>query len=326
MSLTSEQLLTMYKTMVTIRKFEEKVAKFYASGLITGAVHLYKGEEAIATGVCANLKPDDFITSTHRGHGHLIAKGGKLKLMMSELFQKKTGYCKGKGGSMHICDMSLGIIGSNGIVGAGLVISPGAGLTCKKNGKGQVCICFFGDGASNRGTFHEGINMASIWKLPVVFVCENNYYGISACQRDMMNICDISDRAKSYGIPGITEEGNDVVAVYNATAKAIQRARSGDGPTLLEFRTWRHSGHWEGDPDEWRQKEEYGQWLAKDPIKNFSAYLIENKYSSKQNLNNIGVLVAAELEDAIDYANKSPEVTVDQLYEDVFYQVQLNNI
>jgi len=312
-------MLEMYKTMLTIRKFEEKVAKLYASGKITGAVHLYTGEEAIATGVCANLKPDDYITSTHRGHGHLIAKGGKLDLMMAELFQKKTGYCKGKGGSMHICDMSLGIIGSNGIVGAGLVIANGAAQTCKVNGRSQVVVCFFGDGAANRGTFHEGINMASIWKLPVIFVCENNYYGISGCQKDMMNICDISNRSKSYGIPGITAEGNDVLAVYEAAKAALERARKGDGPTLLEFRTWRHRGHWEGDPDEWRKKEEHEMWLKKEPIANFSNFLIENKHASKQEILTIENEVAQELSIAIDFANKSPDVTPDQLYEDVYF-------
>ncbi len=320
MQINKQKMLSMYKTMLTIRRFEEKVVKLYASGSITGAAHLYIGEEAIATGVCANLKPDDYITSTHRGHGHLIAKGGKLELMMAELFQKKTGYCKGKGGSMHICDMSLGIIGSNGIVGAGLVISVGAGQTCKTNAKGQVCICFFGDGAANRGTFHEGINMASIWKLPIIFVCENNYYGISGCQREMMNICDISDRAKSYGIPGLTVEGNDVIAVYNATAEAVERARSGAGPTLLEFRTWRHRGHWEGDPDEWRKKEEHEMWLQREPIGNFSIFLIENKHATQEEITRIENEVTEELSNAINYAKDSPDVTIDQLYEDVYYE------
>jgi pyruvate dehydrogenase E1 component alpha subunit len=322
MQINKEKMLEMYKTMLTIRRFEEKVIKLYAKGAITGAAHLYIGEEAIAAGVCANLKSDDYITSTHRGHGHLIAKGGKLNLMMAELFQKKTGYCKGKGGSMHICDMSLGIIGSNGIVGAGLVIANGAGQTCKVNNRGQVCVCFFGDGAANRGTFHEGINMASIWKLPVIFVCENNYYGISGCQRDMMNICDISDRAKSYGIPGITADGNNVLAVYNSAAEAIERARNGGGPSLLEFTTWRHRGHWEGDPDEWREKEEHEMWLKREPVAAFSNYLIENNKASKEEIAGIEEEVATELADAINFAKESPDVTLDQLYEDVYFKGQ----
>lgn len=320
MNLDKEKMLEMYKTMVTIRKFEEKVAKLYASGSITGAVHLYIGEEAIAAGVCSNLRSDDFITSTHRGHGHLIAKGGKLNLMMAELFQKKSGYCKGKGGSMHICDMSLGIIGSNGIVGAGIVIANGAGQTCKVNGKGQVVVCFFGDGAANRGTFHEGINMASIWKLPVIFVCENNYYGISGCQRDMMNICDISDRAKSYGIPGVTADGNDILAVSDATYQAVERARKGEGPTLLEFRTWRHRGHWEGDPDEWREKEEHEMWLKREPISSFSDYLIKNNYAGIEDIAKKEAEVVEELSSAINFAKESSDVTPEQLYEDVYFQ------
>ena len=318
MDISKDKMKWIYKTMLTIRNFEEKVAKLYAAGDITGAVHLYIGEEAIATGVCATLKPTDYITSTHRGHGHLIAKGGKLRLMMAELFQKKTGYCKGKGGSMHICDLSLGILGSNGIVGAGLPISVGAGEACMKKGKKQVCVCFFGDGAANRGTFHESINMASIWNLPIIFVCENNYYGISGCQRDMMNICDISERSKSYGIPGLTEDGNDPLAVYKATDEAVKRARSGKGPTLLEFRTWRHHGHWEGDPDEWRDSKEHNQWLKKEPIKRFANVLIKGGYFTKEELDKIREAVTGELEQAIKFAASSPSVEVSQLCEDVY--------
>ena len=318
MKVNKEKMLEMYKTMVTIRKFEEKVAKLYASGDITGAVHLYTGEEAIATGVCANLRSDDYITSTHRGHGHLIAKGGKLDLMMAELFAKKTGYCKGKGGSMHICDMSLGIIGSNGIVGAGLVISVGAGQTCKVNNKGQVCVCFFGDGAANRGTFHEGINMASIWKLPVIFVCENNYYGISGCTRETMNICDISKRSSSYGIPGVTVDGNDVLAVYEATKKAVEFARSGGGPSLIEAKTWRHRGHWEGDPDNYRDEAEHKTWLKKDPITNFAKYLVSKNIATTGEIEGIEKKVIDEIDTAVDFAQSSPLPDITSLYEDVY--------
>ncbi len=318
MEINKEKMVSMYKTMLTIRRFEERVAKLYAVGYITGGVHLYIGEEAIATGVCANLKPNDFITSTHRGHGHLIAKGGKLRFMMAELFQKQTGYCKGKGGSMHICDISIGILGSNGIVGAGLPISLGAGLTCKTNGKGQVCVCFFGDGAANRGTFHESINMASIWNLPIIYICENNYYGISGYQKDMMKICDISERAKSYSIPGVTADGNDAITVYTVTAEAVNRARNGYGPTLIEFKTWRHHGHWEGDPDEWRNRNEHNDWLKKDPIINFANFLIKNGYSTKEDLDGIERNILIELEDAIKFAKDSQEVSIEQLYEDVY--------
>lgn len=222
-------MLSLYETMLKIRRFEEATVKYYAAGDIPGFVHLYIGEEAVAAGTCINLHMDDYITSTHRGHGHLIAKGGDVKLMMAELFAKKTGYCKGKGGSMHICDLSLGIIGSNGIVGAGLPIAVGVGFAAKSKGKKQVCVCFFGDGASNRGTFHESINLASVWDLPVIYVCENNMYGISGCVRETMNVEDVSVRAKSYNIPGVTVDGNDPIAVKEATGKAIERARDGQG-------------------------------------------------------------------------------------------------
>ena len=207
MEITKETLLGFYNTMVTIRKFEEKASELFAAGKLPGFVHLYMGEEAVATGVCANLETKDFITSTHRGHGHLIAKGGNLDLMMAELFGKASGYCKGKGGSMHIADVDLGILGANGIVGAGQPIATGAAFACKYKKTDAIVVCFFGDGASNRGTFHESLNMASIFKLPVVFVCENNMYGISLSQKFHMNISDISDRASAYGVPGVTVDG-----------------------------------------------------------------------------------------------------------------------
>ncbi len=311
-------LLKLYRTMQLIRRFEEYAASLYAKGDIKGAVHLYTGEEAVAAGVCANLRPDDFITSTHRGHGHLIAKGGDVRLMMAELFQKSTGYCKGKGGSMHICDLSLGILGSNGIVGAGIPISVGAGQACQTRGKGQVCVCFFGDGAANRGTFHEGINMASIWNLPVVFVCENNYYGISGNQRQMMRVKNISERAKAYGIPGFTAEGNDVLAVYEATRDAVRHARSGGGPTLLEFLTWRHRGHWEGDPDEWRSKTEHEAWLLKEPVGNFRKRLLEQAVCAEEDLRTIDREVLAKLDEAVQFARESPEPDEWELATDVY--------
>ena len=313
-----EFMLKLYRTMQLIRRFEEYAARLYAKGDIKGAVHLYTGEEAIAAGVCANLNPEDYITSTHRGHGHLIAKGGDVKLMMAELFQRHTGYCKGKGGSMHICDLSLGILGSNGIVGAGIPISVGAGHVCQTRDKGQVCACFFGDGATNRGTFHEGINMASIWNLPVIFVCENNYYGISGDQRQMMRVKKISERATAYGIPGVTADGNDVLAVYEATRRAVQLARSGGGPTLLEFLTWRHRGHWEGDPDEWRSKTEHEEWLLKEPVGRFGNLLLEQKLCSREALHEIDQEVLTELDDAVRFASASPEPDERELFTDVY--------
>jgi pyruvate dehydrogenase E1 component alpha subunit len=317
-SLSKKDLLTMYEKMYTIRKFEETTAKNYAMGNVPGFVHLYIGQEAVATGACQALRKDDYITSTHRGHGHLIAKGGDVKLMMAELFAKKTGYCKAKGGSMHICDLSLGIMGSNGIVGAGLSIAVGVGMASKMEDKGQVCVCFFGDGASNRGTFHESINMSSIYKLPVIYICENNLYGISGCARDTMNITDISIRSTSYGIPGIKVDGNDVIAVYNAAKAAIELARSGSGPTLIEAKTWRHRGHWEGDPDNYRETSECKSWLALDPIPRFSNYLIDKNFAEKEEISTLEEKVMNNINNAVAYAKDSPLPDKSDLYTDVY--------
>ncbi len=317
-NLSKKQLLEMYEKMFTIRKFEEATVKNYKLGNIPGFVHIYIGEEAVATGACAALNKDDYITSTHRGHGHLIAKGGDVKLMMAELFAKSTGYCKAKGGSMHICDLNLGIMGSNGIVGAGLPIAVGVGVAAKMRGEGQVCICFFGDGAANRGTFHESLNMASIFKLPIIYICENNYYGISGCTKDTMNIQDIMIRASSYGIPGIKVDGNDVIAVYNTTIGAVQLARNGCGPTLIEACTWRHRGHWEGDPDNYRNLDECQEWLKKDPIPRLESYLIANSISTHEELKEIEAKVINEIENAIEFAKTSPVPEPKDLYNDVY--------
>ena len=237
-----------YRKMVLIRKFEMCASKLFAQNKLPGFLHLYVGEEAVATGVCSALEVTDYITSTHRGHGHLIAKGGDVKKMMAELFAKETGYCKGKGGSMHISDRDKGILGANGIVGAGIPIATGAAFASKYKGDGRVAVSFFGDGAANRGTFHEALNMAAAFKLPAVFVCENNLFAISVCARYHMAISDISDRAAAYGMPGYSIDGNDVELVYETTKAAVERARRGEGPTLIECKTWRHRGHYEGDP------------------------------------------------------------------------------
>ncbi|MCR4441508.1 MAG: thiamine pyrophosphate-dependent dehydrogenase E1 component subunit alpha [Peptococcaceae bacterium] len=317
MEITKEKLLGFYKTMVTIRKFEEKACELFAAGKLPGFVHLYIGEEAVATGVCANLTDKDFITSTHRGHGHLIAKGGKLDLMMAELFGKATGYCKGKGGSMHIADVDLGILGANGIVGAGQPIATGAAFACKYKKSDAVAVCFHGDGASNRGTFHESLNMAAIFKLPVVFVCENNMYGISISQKYHMNVSDISDRAAAYGIPGVTVDGNDVVAVYEAAAEAIQRARKGDGPSLIECKTWRQKGHFEGDPQSYKKPEEQAEWLQKDPIPRLEKKLLELKYATKADLDKIQGETAQKIEAAVKFAQNSPDPSPEDVLTDV---------
>ncbi|MHB1375845.1 MAG: thiamine pyrophosphate-dependent dehydrogenase E1 component subunit alpha [Candidatus Humimicrobiaceae bacterium] len=318
MSIEKEMMLNFYKTMYKIRKFEEATVKYYAAGLVPGFVHIYIGEEAVATGACAALRKNDYITSTHRGHGHLIAKGGDVKLMMAELFAKKTGYCKGKGGSMHICDLSLGIMGSNGIVGAGLSIAAGVGVASKMRGDGQVVVCFFGDGASNRGTFHESLNMASIFKLPVIYICENNFYGISGYTKDTMNISDIAVRASSYGIPGIEIDGNDVEAVYNTAKSAVELARAGQGPTLIVAKTWRHRGHWEGDPDTYRNEQECQSWLKKDPIPRFSERLISSRFVSKSEIEDIQKKIMDEISAAVEFAKQSPNPDPEDLFADVY--------
>lgn len=318
MEITKNTLLGFYNTMVTIRKFEEKASELFAVGKIPGFVHLYIGEEAVATGVCANLETKDFITSTHRGHGHVIAKGGKVDLMMAELFGKVSGYCKGKGGSMHIADVDLGILGANGIVGAGQPIATGAAFACKYKKTDAVVICFFGDGASNRGTFHESLNMASIFKLPVVFVCENNMYGISVSQKYHMNISDVSDRALAYGIPGVTVDGNDVIAIYEAAAEAIHRARKGDGPSLIECKTWRQKGHFEGDPQTYKSPEEQAEWIEKDPIPRLEQKLLSLGYAQKADLEKIKAEKAQVIEAAVRFAETSPEPAPADVLTDVY--------
>jgi pyruvate dehydrogenase E1 component alpha subunit len=317
MEIKSQQLIDFYKTMVTIRKFELKAAEQFAAGKMPGFVHLYVGEEAVATGVCANLNDKDFITSTHRGHGHLIAKGGKLDLMMAELYGKATGYCKGKGGSMHIADVDLGILGANGIVGAGQPISVGAAWACKYKGTDNVAVCFHGDGASNRGTFHEAMNMASVFKLPVVFICENNMYGISNYQRNHMTVSDVSDRAASYGIPGATVDGNDVVAVYEAVNAAVEQARKGGGPSIVECKTWRHRGHFEGDPANYKDEKEQAEWLGKDPIPRLAKKILDTGAAKQADLDAIDAEVDALIAKAVDFAENSPFPDVADLLEDV---------
>ncbi|GAB6087490.1 pyruvate dehydrogenase (acetyl-transferring) E1 component subunit alpha [Alkaliphilus crotonatoxidans] len=327
MSLEKSKIIEMYQSMKRIREFETKAQNLFAEGSIPGFVHLYIGEEAVATGVCANLKENDYITSTHRGHGHIIAKGGDLKYMMAELYGKATGYCKGKGGSMHIADATRGILGANGIVGAGHNIATGAGLTAKYKGTQQVCVCFFGDASTNQGTFHESLNLASIWKLPIVFVCENNLYGISMSQSRHQAIKDVADRGAAYNIPGITVDGNDIFAVYEAAQEAVKRARSGQGPTLLECKTYRHRGHFEGDAAAYKPTEEQKEWMEKDPIPRMESYMLEKKIVTKEELAALQEGVASEIKEAIDFANNSPypelESAVEDIYSDIVEEVRV---
>jgi pyruvate dehydrogenase E1 component alpha subunit len=320
MNPSQKQMIEMYKTMVTIRLFEGRLPELYVTGF-TGLTHLYIGQEAVATGVCANLRKEDYITSTHRGHGHVIAKGGELKYMMAELFGKKTGYCKGKGGSMHIANINIGILGANGIVGGGIPIAVGAALSCKMRKTDQVTVCFFGDDASNTGAFHEGLNLASIHHLPVVFICENNLYGISVPQKQHQAIKDISIRAKAYNMPGITVDGNDVLAVYEATGKAVERARTGEGPTLIECKTYRWRGHHEGDPNRgsrYRPVKEVEEWMKKCPILRFEERLIEKKVLTKEKVKRIREEIEGEIDQAIAFARESPYPDPQDLYEDVY--------
>ncbi|MDW7672829.1 MAG: thiamine pyrophosphate-dependent dehydrogenase E1 component subunit alpha [Bacillota bacterium] len=318
MELEKDMLLNMYRKMQEIRIFETRVVELFAEGKIPGFVHSYLGEEAVAVGACSNLKDTDYITSTHRGHGHLIAKGGQLNEMMAELYGKATGYCKGKGGSMHIADVDLGILGANGIVGGGFTIAAGAGLAAKLQKKDDVTICFFGDGASNQTTFHEGINLASIWDLPVVFVCENNMYGISLSQEHHQKIKDVSDRAVSYGIPGVTVDGNDVVAVHEAIREAVKRARNGEGPSLIECKTYRHRGHFEGDPTNYRPDEEVARWKAKEPIGRFRKKLLEMELCGEGELDAIDKEVTEQVEQAVKFAEESPMPAPEEAVQDVY--------
>lgn len=321
MNLSHDQKIDLYKKMVTIRLFEEKVQDLYGRGLIPGLAHLYIGEEAVATGVCANLRKEDYITSTHRGHGHVIAKGAELKYMMAELFGKKTGYCKGKGGSMHIADVDIGILGANGIAGGGIPLAVGAGLSSKLRKTDQVTVCFFGDGASNNGTFHEGLNFASVHRLPVVFVCENNLYGISVSQKQHQAIQDISIRSVAYNMPGITLDGNDVLGVYEASGKVIQRARAGEGPALVECKTYRWRGHHEGDPNQgrrYRTMEEVKEWVNRCPIKLFEEKLVGEKVLSKIKIKKIWEEIEKEIGGAVEFATQSPFPDPKDIYEDVY--------
>lgn len=308
-----------YRTMYKIRTFERRIEEFSMKGDIPGFVHLYIGEEAIATGVCANLTHQDYIQSTHRGHGHTIAKGAQVDRMMAELFGKKTGYCKGKGGSMHIADFSVGMLGANGIVGGGFTLATGAALAEKIKKTNNVSVVFFGDGASNRGTFHEALNMAAVWKLPVVFVCENNEWASTTPYLTTTSVKDISDRAVGYGIPGEIVDGNDVFAVYEASGKAIERARKGEGPTLLEMKTYRIKGHYVGDPQLYRTKEEVDQRFEEnDPIRRFEDHVLSEGILSENEMKAIVEEVVDEVDKAVEFALESPFPDVEELYSDLY--------
>ena len=317
--LTREKALWIYETMLRIRRFEERAIEVYQAGDLPGFIHPYIGEEAVAAGVCAHLTEKDQITSTHRGHGHMVAKGLRFEGMFAELYARSSGYCKGKGGSLHIADQALGALGASGIVGGGIPIATGAALGIKlKKGK-EVAVSFFGDGATNTGAFHEGINLASVWKLPVVFVCENNQYAQSTPQSDHQIIKDVAERAKAYAMPGVAVDGMDPAAVYEVAGEAIARARKGNGPTLLEAKTMRFYGHYLGDPgSDYGHDKEVVKWKKRDPIPAFGTYLTKQKWLSPAKEKNILDRINTEVEAAIEFARKSPEPEPADLMKDVY--------
>ena len=304
--------------MWTTRRFEEAVDDLFARGLMHGTMHLSIGQEASAVGSCMALRPDDAITSTHRGHGHCIGKGADLTRMMAELLAKETGYCRGRGGSMHIADVATGNLGANGIVAGGIPIAAGAALAYQLRGEDRVVACFFGDGASNEGAFHEAVNLAAIWKLPVVFICENNKYGMSFSTEKSMAVENIADRAAAYGIPGVTVDGNDVAAVYDAVRAAVDRARAGEGPTLVENLTYRWKGHSKSDKNLYRTKEEIAEWRSKDPILRFEAKVREHALLSAEEIQSVRTQAMEEMRDAVRTANAAPDADPSDLLDAVF--------
>jgi pyruvate dehydrogenase E1 component alpha subunit len=304
--------------MRLIREFEDRVSGLFAQGKVPGFVHLYAGEEAIAVGVCSQLNDDDFITSTHRGHGHCIAKDVDVKEMMAELYGKAPGSCKGKGGSMHIADVDKGMLGANGIVGAGGPLACGSALMAQVKGTGQVTVCFFGDGAAEQGTMHESMNLASIWNLPVVFVCENNGYAQTTPAHYHCAAEDIADRATAYDMPGFSVDGTDIFAVAEAAAEAVARARRGEGPTLVECKAFRYYGHFEGDNLSYFTEEERARNRARDPIEKFKEHVMERGLLSEEDLDEVDAWAEKTVDDAIEFAEEAPYPDPEDCFTDVY--------
>jgi len=302
-----ELALQLYRQMVRMRKFEEKLFELFSTRDMPGTMHQYNGQEAVAAGVCAHLNDDDYVSSTHRGHGHCIAKGADINAIMAEMFAKSTGCCKGMGGSMHIADFGVGMLGANAIVGGGIPIAVGAGWSCKYKKTQQVSVAFFGDGAANEGSFHESVNLAAIWRLPVIFVCENNLYGFSTHYKRTMAVDDIADRASAYGIPGVAIDGMDVRAVYEAAGEAVTRARQGNGPTLLECKTYRFRGHSRFEKPTYRTEEEENKWKTRDPIASFSRFIQRNLAVNPEELQQIDRKADREMEEAVRFSEQSPD-------------------
>ncbi|MFC1495518.1 thiamine pyrophosphate-dependent dehydrogenase E1 component subunit alpha [Thermodesulfobacteriota bacterium] len=319
MPVNNEDLKMMFRKMLTIRRFEERAIQEYQEGNIYGFIHSYIGQEAIAAGVCCHLRVDDRIVSNHRGHGHCIAKGADMKRMMAEIFGKKTGYCGGKGGSMHIADFEIGMLGANGIVGAGLPIATGSALAAQLEGKEGVSIVFFGDGACGEGEFHESLNLASIWKLPIVFVCENNMYGVNTPTSYSMATENVADRAAAYSMPGEVADGNNLLTVYETAERAVKRARAGEGPSLIEFRTYRWRGHFEGGgmPD-LRPLDELEEWKKKCPVAFMERQLRESGIMDTDELRTLDVEIMSLVQEAVEFARQSPDPDPADALEDIF--------
>jgi pyruvate dehydrogenase E1 component alpha subunit len=316
--ITKEKYLEMFHTMVLIRRFEERTNDLYMQGRIPSTLHLYIGQEAVATGVCANLKDSDYLLSTHRPHGHAIAKGVPIKKIMAELMGKETGACKGKGGSMHVGGMEVSMFPAIAIVGGGAPMAAGAALAQKMQKNNGVSVSFFGDGATNEGAWHETMNAAAVFNLPLLMVCENNLYAASTPFAKAFKIKNIADRASAYGMPGVIVDGNDVLAVYEAAGEAVQRARKGLGPTLIECKTYRQCGHSRSDPRGYRTREEEEEWKKKDPITNYRAWLIKEQKASEKELAAIEQGVEKEFDEALVFAEASPEPKPEELFMDVF--------
>jgi TPP-dependent pyruvate/acetoin dehydrogenase alpha subunit len=318
MAVEKEKLIWMYRTMERHREFEERVAEEFNEGNVPGFVHLSQGQEAIAAGAMAAINKDDYIITTHRGHGELLAKGGKPNEMMAELYGKKTGVMKGKGGSMHFADPSIGDIGADGILGTGPVMSCGVGLTSKLKKNGRVTVCFFGDGQTNTGRFHEALNLSSAWKLPVVYLCENNTYGESTYIYDIVNITKLTDRALSYNMPSMEIDGNDVLAVYEAVTEAAARARRGEGPTFIEAKTCRWRGHYEGDTQTYRTEKEISDCKKKDPIVRFRKELVARGVMTEAEAGKIHKEAVEEINQAVKFAEESPWPEPEEIYTDIY--------
>lgn len=316
--LSPERLRALLHQMMLIRAFEEAAEQLYLQGLIHGTMHLSVGQEASAVGACAALRPTDYILSTHRGHGHCIAKGARVDLMMAEFFGKETGYCRGRGGSMHMADVETGNLGANGIVAGGVPMAAGVGLSIQMQRQDRVVLVFFGDGATNEGAFHESLNLAAIWNLPVIYFCENNQYAMSMAITRASKVEKLSDRACAYGIPGVTVDGNDLLAVYCATKEAVERARSGGGPTLIEAQTYRWKGHSKSDKQRYRTKEEVKAWQERDPIARLAQKMLEASLLTENDLQQLQARVDEEIAAAIEFAKASPEPDPATIFEGVY--------